>query len=115
VVLHPHPVAQDRSARERARRVYRNHPRAAAAGAEVSDDTIHQAALPDAGWTRHPHNLGPPSTELDLRNQTGVGVLGEESEEFCQRTPVASERALDEVGVIGPRVHDSRVWEIKWR
>jgi hypothetical protein len=54
-------------------------------------------------------------SELDLRNQTGVGVLGEESEEFCQRTPVASERALDEVGVIGPRVHDSRVWEIKWR
>ena len=56
VVLHPHPVAEDRPARERRRRVDGEHGDGTAAGPELGDDRTRERALACARVRRS----GPP-------------------------------------------------------
>jgi hypothetical protein len=54
MLLHPDPIAQERSAGQRARRVNNDHPGSLRVGAEGPNEPIHERALSGSGWAGNP-------------------------------------------------------------
>ena len=98
VIGEPDPVTEQRSVRERARRVDRDHPDGQLLLADVANERADQGRLADAGRPGHADRVRPPRLRVDVPDdlvRERVGVL-DEGDRARQRTRVAGADARGE-------------------
>ena len=106
VRLHPHAVAENRAAGERARRIDRNHPDRPAFLTGMADELIDERALARARRSGDPHEVRPtgPGEQLADERAAGRGSVLDERDGPRERTRVPGEHTIDE------RVVHARSW-----
>src|SRR5438132_4950668 len=91
VVGQADPVAEERSLRERARGVDRDHADGAARLADVADERADQRRLADSGWPGHADRVGLSGLGIELTDDLvgeRLGVL-DQRDRAGERPPVA--------------------------
>ena len=109
VIGEPDPVAEQRSPREGARRVDRDHPHRQVERANVRDQRADQRRLADAGRPRDPDREGRAGRRIQLLEH-GQGARGsalDQRDRPRDGSPVAGSHAGDEL-VVSPRAAGHR-------
>ena len=110
VPLHPHAVAEDRPAAERARRVHGQNPHDGAAPASERHETVDERALPRAGGAGDADDIGglrPAVERLHLGRGARVAVL-DPGEEAARGAGVSIEHLCGDIHRISPRLKARR-------
>ena len=109
VIGEPDPVAEQRSAREGARGIDRDHPHRQVERANVRDQRTDQRRLADAGRPRDPDREGRAGRRIQLlEHGQGAGVSALDQRDRPRHgSPVARSHAGDEL-VVSPRAAGHR-------
>ncbi len=91
VTLHPYPVTQDGTPRERARRVDQNEARSGTLGPVVGDELVHQGALSGPWRPGDPDYVSTGSKFGQPFDQIGRGSLDDFGDQSAERPPVPGE------------------------
>ena len=75
VRLHPHPVAEDRPARERAAGVDRQDADRSSPGSELTDEPVHKRALTGARRAGDADQIRPAGVPEQIRDEVLTGGI----------------------------------------
>ncbi len=103
--LHPHPVAEDGAAGDRARRVDGDHRDGPARPADLGDERRDQRGLARAGRSRDAHEVRPPGGRIEPA-EGGLGdprAVLDRGQQAGERAAVPGEGRVRELGRAGGR------------